>query len=283
MLKRGQVTVFIILGIVVVSIVGFVLYIGGIFEKEDFTEEELAFFISTRIEPVKDIIEGCVAEELVSAVTYVSNHGGYYSPLENEVYSFNSPSFYVSYSWNVVVGTRLPTLTGLGFQLNLYMNENLENIYDCIDNGLEEFENEGLDLSNQKNFELEDPIISMNKISQKISYFNDRLFSIKKADYVATVSGLTAEVEIPLGQAQSVASSIVNCFVNQGSNLPSGFNTYCYVNGIPFNIAAYSLQYPTNIISLNHQSCGDVCNHCYYLEIPFEQENIQFNVMLKEC
>ena len=36
---------------------------NSIFKKEDFTEEEAAFFVATRVEPVKDVIEDCVAQE----------------------------------------------------------------------------------------------------------------------------------------------------------------------------------------------------------------------------
>ena len=74
MFKRGQVTIFVITGLVILLIIGMVYYIryysvsGGGFLTS-----------SLEAENVKDYVESCLEETTLKGLIYLGEHGGYYS------------------------------------------------------------------------------------------------------------------------------------------------------------------------------------------------------------
>lgn len=85
MYKKAQVTVFIILGIIIIIILGFVLYlkfypqIYSLFK----TETEKPALTSSTAKLVFEEIENCVNQEVLYSISYLYNHGGYYNvPVE---------------------------------------------------------------------------------------------------------------------------------------------------------------------------------------------------------
>ncbi|MBS3172218.1 hypothetical protein J4438_01385 [Candidatus Woesearchaeota archaeon] len=278
MKKRGQATVFIILGIVILALFGLLFFLRGNLVSDLFNIESTKQYESADIEPVKDVISNCVELTLLDGVEWVSNHGGYFNPVDSQKYSRDAGEILVSYSWGKDLGSKLPTLQGLGEQINLYMKEHSAEIEGCIDSGLIDYK-KSWTITNEKSFSLETPQISDNIVRQKINYDTNQL-SVKKDDYAATAKEIMAEVEIALGQAQRMAVEISSCF--NGDYLPTNFNTYCNNGGVPFRAELYNMKYPNNVVRMLHQDCGR-CDDCYVLLIPNQGGDIVFNVALRIC
>jgi hypothetical protein len=276
--RRGQVTIFIVLGIIVLVVFGLLLSLRTDFVDNLFDSASGSQFESVDIEAVKDSISYCVEGSLVDAVTHISNRGGYFSPMDSSFYSRDVHGVLVTYAWTSDYGTRLPSLTGLGQQIKLYMDEasNRELIEDCIDGQLEMYRG-SWDFNNVNDFEFRIPRVSANSIKQEIIYPSDSPLSVKGSSGVATTTEILAELDVALGQAQKVADEIIDCF--GGSS-----NDYCNQDGIPFRMSIYNLFNYRNVISMNEGPCDDACLECYILEIPVDGgDDILFNVNLKTC
>jgi len=69
-MKRGQISIFVILGILIIAVVG--IWFGvrtGIFEKEK---------VNPEVQPIYDFVENCLKETGYDAIDYTSKRGGYF-------------------------------------------------------------------------------------------------------------------------------------------------------------------------------------------------------------
>jgi len=281
--KRGQVTVFIILGIVIIALVGILFFFRGEILGGIFNTETSGLFTSADIEPVKDVVQGCVEITLMDAIEHVSNQGGYNSPIVSNFYSRDSYGVPVVYAWTCDGGTRLPSLDALGVQLNLYMTDHRQEIVDCIDQGTEIYRNSWI-IQNINDFSLGDASISENYVRQRIYYTGANVLSVKKGDYVATATEIMAELNIALGQAQEMAAEIASCFNGDFEGVSEAYNSYCNIDGVPFRVELYNMRNYRNVVTLLHHNCDPVEDDCYHLLIPApNREDILFNVALKTC
>ncbi|MBS3162757.1 hypothetical protein J4467_02430 [Candidatus Woesearchaeota archaeon] len=113
--KSGQFTLFIVLGVVLVALIGMVyVYRAEIFSLAGF--EELA--LPSEVNEISDDVASCVGGNLMQAVVDVSLNGGYYN-LPTESYSddtWNVP-YYLYDGSNMVL-----SLDGLQTELESYIN-----------------------------------------------------------------------------------------------------------------------------------------------------------------
>ena len=89
MYKRGQVTIFIILGIVIVAVLAFVFYLGGISFNEELSYEEAQRFVSSRTEIVSTFVESCSEDSAWVVLRTMGQYGGYVVPR----FDLNNPHF----------------------------------------------------------------------------------------------------------------------------------------------------------------------------------------------
>jgi hypothetical protein len=281
--KRGQVTVFIILGIVIIALIGMLFFFRGDLIESIFEGETSGLFTSADIEPVKDVVQGCVEITLMDAIEHVSNQGGYNSPVLSDSYSRDSYGVPVVYAWTCNAGTRLPSLDALGTQLNLYMSDHRDEIIECIDSGIEVYK-KSWTIQNINEFNLGDASISETYVRQRIYYDGANVLSVKKGDYAATATEVLAELNIALGQAQEMAAEIAGCYNGDFVGVDEAYNSYCNVDGIPFRTELYNMRNYRNVITLLQTTCAPDQDECYHLLIPApNREDILFNVALKTC
>jgi hypothetical protein len=289
MQKRGQVTIFIILGIVVLAVLAWLFFVRGEIFGFQTGEERADVFVSSQIEPIKELISECTKEQLVDSIIYVSRSGGYFDPPVGEEYCEEYSDdlseclslFIIAHSYDINQN-RLVTLDKFASELQDYMmeDENLERLKECINSGFNDFEDKGLSISNRA-FILGVPEIGAEEVYQKVS-FNLPL-EIKKDDYVATVNEVVASANAPLKKVQNVAADITECYM--GISIPSDYNSYCGLNGITFNAGWYGVDIlkDPEIKVGNMNNCNTECIDCYFVRFDVEEFEAEFNVLLKEC
>ena len=179
MSKRGQVTVFIILGIIILALFGALLYFKGDLIGINIGDNTDDGFTSPDIEPVKDVVGECAQIVLLDGIEWVSNRGGYFSPVNATSASRTSNDILVAYAWHYDHGTRLPTLTALGEQINLYMSDHREEIEDCIDENIGSYL-DSWNIENINEFILGPVQITEMFVKQELIYPGDQLLSIQK-------------------------------------------------------------------------------------------------------
>lgn len=200
--KRGQVTIFIILGIVVLAVIGFVLYGQGLLTGSTLSDEESQQLVSAQVEPMKEYIKTCVKRELVKGVHLISVQGGYLDPADYEVLGAR----HVSYA---CMGGRtlLPMLSSIEDELQRYMElaETRGSIETCIDDfGF--FRDTGLEITHSfSNMVTFTPEILQDRIRQELKY----PVALSKQGATANINDLGFAIESNLTAVYKVASDVV--------------------------------------------------------------------------
>jgi len=283
--KRGQVTVFIILGIVILVLFGLLMFLRGDILQGDVDTVTGRSFTSADIEPVKDVVSECVEVSLLKGIEHVSNRGGYFDPVSSDDYSRDVNGVNVVYSWSFENGNRVPSLSLLGRQVNFYLEENREDIIACIDEGLGDYKRQW-NIQNWDAFILDEPHVSERFVRQIVRFPLDAPLTVDKGnEYFGEAREVVSELDIALGQAQRLAADIVSCYNGDyNSIIYSEYNSYCNQDGVAFRTELYNMRYYRNVVKSNHQNCGDDCNQCYTLFIPApERDDIVYNVGMKTC
>ncbi len=106
-LKRGQVTLFVVIGIIVIILVGALLFT----KNNPFSPPQPAQ-ISSEVQEVKNIIQSCLDQSLFNAIAITAAHGGYYkAPIENSENSQEQSFIPYYYDQGEVIIPELSTLT----------------------------------------------------------------------------------------------------------------------------------------------------------------------------
>jgi len=113
-MKRGQVTVFIIIAVIVVAIVVGVVY---------FSSTGKSFGIGkTDTGPVNSFIQSCLDETLKEATEYVALQGGYYNePVVSKFYIFHN----IPYYW-LEGQSQVPEISTIEQEISEYMEDNMD-------------------------------------------------------------------------------------------------------------------------------------------------------------
>jgi len=115
MSKKGQITVFIIIGIIVLLVLAIFLSQRQLVVKAP--EAPTAINVA----PVQSYIQGCLEKTAKDAVLTVALQGGYYLPPENSLRFLGVNMPYYIYEGNVSI----PTQEQIENELSLYVNSNL--------------------------------------------------------------------------------------------------------------------------------------------------------------
>ncbi|MCX8147412.1 MAG: hypothetical protein N3D84_03015, partial [Candidatus Woesearchaeota archaeon] len=122
--KRGQLTVFIIIGILLLALLGVFLYI-----RQSQREIEVPEYIPERLVPIRDYVNNCIRETLKDATILLGMQGGYIYLPERIAYD---PTSHISYGqlkvpyWYYQGRSRIPTKEGMESEIERYVNENLD-------------------------------------------------------------------------------------------------------------------------------------------------------------
>ncbi len=121
--KKGQITIFIIMGFIILVIVGASIYINQI-PKENDVEIEKKTSFQLQTESVKSFVDSCLKQVGSMALFKLGVHGAYIE-LEGDFFStLNYDTSYLYYNGN----NYLPSLDNIKNQISNYVDEN---IIDC--------------------------------------------------------------------------------------------------------------------------------------------------------
>ena len=204
MSKRGQVSVFIILGILVLGIIGILYYAIS----KDYIKTP---FVSTGTVSVRDSVENCIAEIGNEAIDTLGKQSGDINPNFYQTLCINSEECYkVSYLCytedTIPCVNRRPFLAQhIEREIENYVDENLA---DCVDIGLWEDSGYSVNLGEYKSkasIGMKDTLIVV-----------DWPITIRKGDFVEREERFSYEFNIPLGLLSEVAYDIVDSEITAG-------------------------------------------------------------------
>lgn len=108
--KKGQITIFIIIAVLIIAVVGlFFVFKGGI-QKEKPVNPEVA--------PIQNFVEECIYDTGENALYFIGLHGGYYVP--SKFSTFQGIPYYIKGN-----KTLMPTKEKIESEIAKYVNEAL--------------------------------------------------------------------------------------------------------------------------------------------------------------
>lgn len=205
MKKRGQVTIFVLLGLVVVTIIVILLMFQTNFFETEIKGEEAERILEPQLNPIKERVMDCVEASAKRGVTLIALQGGYLDP----PYYVSLGDYEVSYGCSLIDGkylTTFPAMSKVEDELAEYMvlPETLEELDVCMNLG--EFTSEGFDVEGDIQELSTDFDVSFSDITIKTLF----PLTISKEGYATTLNDYIIEFPSGLGKAHYVASSIVN-------------------------------------------------------------------------
>ena len=251
MQKRGQVTVFIIVGICIAIIFAWVYYSANLVAKEK-------SYVSTKkvygfdVDPIKNYVETCLEKASEEGLWLVGIHGGYINPNGDPSYgevghklspstSYNGEK--VPYYSNGIKAT-YPSLSQIEEKLSRYIIVEFEN---CLDFSIFE----------EKGFNIEKPNVNYQAIgfnfnnvpvNSKVSISKEDVvidieypLTIKNQDSVAKLSEFRISLPLRLGALYNGATSLITNIINSKN----------------YNIAQYCDLYYTNRLKNDYVKLND--------------------------
>lgn len=143
MKKRGQVTIFIVLGIVILVVFGLLFFVRGNVVEKSFEEEMNALTVPAKIQSVKLYFDNCVEDLTEEGLSKIGEQGGYFdlpediafrsytNPFSNslEVYDGLNVAYWYYESANGIEMSQIPSLESMELELENYINENFKECY----------------------------------------------------------------------------------------------------------------------------------------------------------
>ncbi len=212
MQKRGQVTIFIILGIVILLVFGILFFFRSEFVKSDFQSQLAKVKVPEQIQPVKNYIDDCLEETVMSGTRIIASNGGYLSvPSEGVPRSLLNPfsnsleigsgevAYWYYKSSNNLDNTQVPTIESMEEDLERYVDDN----FDFCLKGLDNFYEEGFEIHYEGKIETE-----VNVEGSHIEVTMDAPTDIRKDDVGKYFSQHLLDVDVNLGKLYNLALDV---------------------------------------------------------------------------
>lgn len=213
--KRGQVTIFIIIAILVVA--GVSLFF--ILKEDTGREEEIE--VDPEVEPIYNYVQGCLDESVKDSLFYVSERGGYYDLSGVSTTEIMNVPYYIEEGENIIIPK-----TEIENQLSKSIEDDIRA---CVDlSGFEDYEIQEGSLSVESSIEKERIDIDMNFP-----------INIQKGESSFQIERFEDTKEVRLG----LIYEAISIYVNEQSELESGFCVDCFYDistNYDFTIDSYT-------------------------------------------
>lgn len=186
MRNKAQITLFIILGLVIIIAISFVLYLRSpVIEKtEEITQ------LPIELQPIKLFIDACIKNTGEEGINLVSKQGGYYLVPENSAYN-------ISYFYYLGISS-IPTLETIASEISNYVKEKLPS---CLD--FKPFEEQGFDIKKGN-------LTATTMIREKYVVFDVNYpVTTKKGDTTSELNKFKVEVPSSLKKMYGISNEII--------------------------------------------------------------------------
>ena len=215
--KKGQVTIYIIIGIILVLVIGALFLF-----RPNITKVEEAIEVPLELIPVKDYVDDCLRQVVTTGIYLLGTQGGYIFPPSG---SLETDFSTIAYGYNLGKDN-LVSISKMEEELSTYIGFGLP---DCINFSV--LEQEGFNITQEK-IEVETNV-NYDNIIFEVKY----PLEIVKEDYSSKLDKFIQIVPIRLGYVHSVAKDIIKKNVNNPNWIDL---TYLSSIGLEVNIIPYN-------------------------------------------
>jgi hypothetical protein len=247
--KRGQVTLYVIVSIIIVGAALFFLILWPKIQELGMSDADATKILNEKVPQINGVIKNCIEPIIKNCSILVSIQGGYMHP----AVGYNVGNYTLNYgcikSTNPATNN-LPLITKIGKEIvECSQTSDMKRKIDGCINNFNAFRN-------QIGIEAKDYTLSVGDIDTKGMNINVNYpITLKKAKASLMLSGVDFKIATALGRAYGTAVSIVNDECSTGN----------------FDIDNYVRSNPGSFVTIERQVVGT--NTFYYLQtIPLEQE-----------
>jgi hypothetical protein len=207
MQKKGQVTLFIILGIIILVIAAILAYVYGARTTTEGQQELNQPLTSSSLEPIKELIKTCTKISIEKGIIKIGLQGGYYQP----AYFVQLGNYSVSYAY-INNQNRLPTLYQISKEIEKYTSseESQKEVEECIDDFKNFKKSYSMDI---EDYEIKVGEISDTSIPIEVNY----PITVSKDDVSLELDKVAYNIDSGIGTAYKVATDITNSEVSSGT------------------------------------------------------------------
>ncbi len=213
-MKKGQVTTFIILGIVILVAIALILYFNDYLFKSELQREAESFTVPQQVQPIKNYIDSCVSDVAKQGIDLIGFQGGYLTlnnnqpvnplvPFADTLRIFNDNNLVTSYWFyetdNGIQKNQIPTLDDIRINLERYIKDNVAS---CFSNIQDSFDDYNINSANNFDVNVE---IKEEKVIARLS--ND--VDIQQQDFNFILNQHFAELDVGLGKSYDIAKKII--------------------------------------------------------------------------
>lgn len=214
MQKRGQVTIYIILGIVILVVFGMLLFFRNEFTKNDFQSQLARVKVPEQIQPIKNYVDECLEETAMVGVRTIASNGGYLNvPYEGVPRSYTNPfsnsldlgnskvAYWYYKSSNNLDKTQVPTIESMEADLEEYIDDH----FDYCLKGLDSYWEEGFEIYYEEDISSE---VNIEDSHIEITVFAPT--DVKKDDVGKYFDNHLYDLDVNLGQLYEMAVDVFN-------------------------------------------------------------------------
>jgi hypothetical protein len=215
MQKKGQFTLLVILGIVIVaSVTMIVVFKDNLFSSQWETQRALSLSVPAEAEDLHNYIAECVREVIEEPVELMGLRGGYISlpsdpigrgthnPLSNTLEIFPDTDFETAYwyykSANGVSKNQVPEIEDMENELAEYVNNNLAS---CADD---------FEIFEENNAEVGEIFTSVEILDDEVQFVIDYPITIDLEDFYFEFEKFYETVDVPLGELYQKSKEIMD-------------------------------------------------------------------------
>ncbi|MBT4334817.1 hypothetical protein HOD61_03320 [archaeon] len=216
MQKRGQVTIFIILGIVILSSVGFVYLVKNEYFKSEFEKQRDKAIVPEQLAPVSMFLDSCIESLTKDGANLVGINGGYYNGLPEDILprSVVNPfsnslevvgglevPFWYYVSANNLQMNQVPSLENIESEIGDYLSENF---YEYCIVELSRFVEQGYGIDIELGGE-----VDVNIEDTHIEVIYDHVIQVSLNNVTSVLETHFADVDVNLGNLYNSAIAII--------------------------------------------------------------------------
>lgn len=193
LLKRGQITTFLVIGVIILFVTGMVLYVRSVL-----VEEQAAPAPAGAVEtaPLKNYVEACLKSVGEDAVIQVGKTGGFMEPVPLPSITYNETDIYY---WYYVNETISPSKEVIENEIQNYIILNLES---CLAD-FENFKAQGYNITTGLIYP--NVTIASNSVFMKINY----PVTMKRGRAESIVPDFEASVNVRLGKILDTVEELI--------------------------------------------------------------------------
>jgi len=215
MKKRGQITIFIILGIVILAVFAILFSFRSQILEQDFGSEMNSIIVPEQIRPVKDYFDVCLREITQDGINILASQGGYINLPEEpykrtindefsntlNLYSIHKVAYWFYETSNGIQQQQIPTKEEMEKELESYINNNFN---DC-EYFAQDFEEDGFTINYPENIASE---VKINNNNVEVKLNSDLQISLKEV--YADVNKLMVLTDSKLGELYEIATKVMD-------------------------------------------------------------------------